>query len=191
MRIPGMMDFRSLRIVYMGTPEFAVAPLETLLNAGCTVPAVITAPDKPAGRGRKIRPSAVKEFALEKDLPLMQPANLKDPGFNESLRKLEPDLQVVVAFRMLPESVWQIPGLGTINLHASLLPKYQGHSILTSPLRFEVTTNREMAVRSVPGAKRRAGSLLVPVQTRIPPSPPFRFPCHNPAPRVPADPSEL
>lgn len=120
------METKALRIVYMGTPEFAVPPLEKLLNAGYDIRAVITAPDKPAGRGKKIRFSAVKDIALRHELRLLQPSNLKDPDFLESLRELEPDLQVVVAFRMLPEAVWQIPRLGTFNLHASLLPQYRG-----------------------------------------------------------------
>lgn len=139
------MDYRSLHIVYMGTPEFAVAPLAALLKAGCKIPAVITVPDKPAGRGKKVRYSAVKEFALRQDLPLLQPSNLKDPDFIESLQKLEPDLQVVVAFRMLPESVWQIPRMGTLNLHASLLPQYRGaapinHVIINGESTTGVTT---------------------------------------------------
>jgi len=129
----------------MGTPEFAVAPLATLLKAGCKIVTVVTAPDKPAGRGKKLRHSPVKEFAIRKNLPLMQPSNLKDPEFISSLQKLEPDLQVVVAFRMLPESVWQIPRMGTFNLHASLLPQYRGaapinHVIINGESTTGVTT---------------------------------------------------
>ena len=141
------MNIRSLRIVYMGTPEFAVAPLETLLDAGCNVVAVITAPDKPAGRGNKIRISAVKQFALKQDpeIPILQPSNLKDPDFLKELSKLQPDLQVVVAFRMLPERVWRIPRLGTFNLHASMLPQYRGaapinHAIINGETETGVTT---------------------------------------------------
>ncbi len=139
------MDIKTLRIVYMGTPEFAVAPLEQLLEAGCHIVAVITAPDRPAGRGKKIRFSAVKQSALTNDLPLLQPTNLKDPGFIQSLQELKPDLQVVGAFRMLPELVWSVPHQGTINLHASLLPQYRGaapinHVIINGETRTGVTT---------------------------------------------------
>lgn len=110
----------------MGTPEFAVAPLKRLLDDGYNVSAVVTGPDKPAGRGLKPRMSAVKEFALQHDLPVLQPEKLKDPDFIESLRSLSPDIIIVVAFRMLPTEVWTIPPLGTFNLHASLLPQYRG-----------------------------------------------------------------
>ncbi len=124
--IPEMQMKKDLRIVFMGTPEFAVASLRSVLNSGYEVVAVVTAPDRPAGRGRKIRVSAVKEFALEKGLRILQPANLKAPGFLSELKSLEADLQIVVAFRMLPEAVWRMPRLGTFNLHASLLPEYRG-----------------------------------------------------------------
>lgn len=117
---------KDLRIVFMGTPEFAVASLGALLMNGFNVVAVVTAPDKPAGRGRLISKSAVKEFAEHSSLKIMQPLNLKDPGFIEELRSLQPDLIVVVAFRMLPADVWKIPEKGTVNLHASLLPQYRG-----------------------------------------------------------------
>lgn len=115
-----------LRIVFMGTPEFATGILDTIYNQGYDIAAVITAPDKPAGRGQKIKYSAVKEYALDKGLTLLQPTNLKDPAFLEELKSLEANLQVVVAFRMLPEAVWRMPRLGTFNLHASLLPDYRG-----------------------------------------------------------------
>ncbi len=114
------------RIVYMGTPDFAVAPLEALLNAGCNVVGVITNPDKPAGRGQKIQESAVKKFALEKDLTILQPQKFRNEVFLEELRALKADLQIVVAFKMLPELVWNMPKYGTLNLHASLLPQYRG-----------------------------------------------------------------
>ena len=117
---------RSLRIVFMGTPDFAVAGLETLVRSHHTVVGVITAADKPAGRGRKLAMSAVKEFAQQQGLPVLQPTNLKDEGFLASLKALKADLQVVVAFRMLPKAVWEMPELGTFNLHASLLPQYRG-----------------------------------------------------------------
>lgn len=110
----------------MGTPEFAVASLDALLQAGQEVVAVVTAPDKPAGRGRQLSQSAVKEFALQKQLPILQPEKLKNPAFLQELESFKADLQVVVAFRMLPELVWNMPPKGTINLHASLLPQYRG-----------------------------------------------------------------
>ncbi|OQP65556.1 methionyl-tRNA formyltransferase [Niastella vici] len=110
----------------MGTPEFAVASLDALVQAGCNIIAVITAPDKPAGRGMKLTESAVKKYAVEKQLPVLQPVKLKDPQFLESLKELKADLQIVVAFRMLPEVVWNMPPMGTINLHGSLLPQYRG-----------------------------------------------------------------
>ena len=115
-----------LRILFMGTPEFAVASLDALCKAGYNIVGVITAPDKLAGRGMKLTESAVKKYALEKGLLILQPEKLKKPGFTEQLRSLKADLQIVVAFRMLPESVWNLPPMGTINLHGSLLPQYRG-----------------------------------------------------------------
>jgi methionyl-tRNA formyltransferase len=120
------MDQSKLRIVYMGTPEFAVPSLRKLIENGYSVIGVVTAPDKPAGRGQKIQESPVKQFAVARNLPVLQPENLKDPLFLEALRAMKPDLQVVVAFRMLPYTVWALPPLGTFNLHASLLPQYRG-----------------------------------------------------------------
>ena len=110
----------------MGTPEFAVPSLERLLNAGYEIAAVVTAPDKPAGRGMQLNESAVKKFAVSKGLKILQPEKLKDPQFLQQLKHLNADLQVVVAFRMLPEVVWNMPPKGTINLHGSLLPQYRG-----------------------------------------------------------------
>lgn len=110
----------------MGTPEFAVAPLDALAKAGFNIAGVITAPDKPAGRGMQLQQSAVKKYAVEHGLNVLQPEKLKNPQFLEALKALQADLQVVVAFRMLPEVVWNMPRLGTINLHASLLPQYRG-----------------------------------------------------------------
>ncbi|SFR48212.1 methionyl-tRNA formyltransferase [Robiginitalea myxolifaciens] len=115
-----------LKIAFMGTPEFAVASLAALLEAGYDVVAVVTAPDRPAGRGRKLRQSAVKQYALSKELPVLQPTNLKDPEFLDSLVAFGVNLQVVVAFRMLPVAIWSFPEFGTFNLHASLLPDYRG-----------------------------------------------------------------
>jgi methionyl-tRNA formyltransferase len=116
----------NLRIVFMGTPEFAVGILDSIYQHNYDIAAVITAPDKPAGRGQKLKYSAVKEYALKKNLKLLQPTNLKDEHFLSELKDLDANLQVVVAFRMLPEAVWKMPKLGTFNLHASLLPQYRG-----------------------------------------------------------------
>lgn len=117
---------KDLRIVFMGTPDFAVGILDAIIKNNHTVVAVITAPDRPAGRGQKIKYSAVKEYALENDLKILQPTNLKSEEFIDELKSLNSNLQVVVAFRMLPEVVWKIPEYGTFNLHASLLPDYRG-----------------------------------------------------------------
>ena len=117
---------KKLRILFMGTPDFAVGILDTILKNDFEIVGVITAPDKPAGRGQKLSQSAVKTYALEHDLPILQPVNLKAPEFLEELRALNANLQIVVAFRMLPELVWKMPELGTFNLHASLLPDYRG-----------------------------------------------------------------
>ncbi|MFA6085650.1 methionyl-tRNA formyltransferase [Mucilaginibacter sp.] len=115
-----------MRIIFMGTPQFAVASLDALITAGCDVVAVVTAPDKPAGRGQKVNQSAVKQYAEANGIKVLQPEKLKNPEFLEELKALHADLQVVVAFRMLPEVVWNMPPKGTINLHASLLPQYRG-----------------------------------------------------------------
>ena len=120
------MNKENLRIVFMGTPDFAVESLKALVENNYNIVGVITAPDKPAGRGYKFQPSAVKEYALSKELLILQPENLKNEVFLNELRRLEADIQVVVAFRMLPEVVWNMPPLGTFNLHASLLPQYRG-----------------------------------------------------------------
>lgn len=115
-----------MRIIFMGTPDFAVASLDALVKAGKNIVAVVTGPDKPAGRGQKLQESAVKKYAVANNLPVLQPTKLKDLAFQEELKSYEADLQVVVAFRMLPETVWNMPPKGTINLHASLLPEYRG-----------------------------------------------------------------
>ena len=118
--------FRKTRIVFMGTPEFAVASLKALLDNNYNVVGVVTVADKPSGRGQKVNESAVKQFAAERGIPVLQPVKLKDPVFLEQLAALKADLFVVVAFRMLPEDVWMMPKLGTFNLHAALLPQYRG-----------------------------------------------------------------
>lgn len=123
----------------MGTPEFAVSSLEILIKNGFDVVAVITAPDKPAGRGQKIKQSAVKEFAIKQQIKILQPTNLKDSNFISELKALKADLQIVVAFRMLPEIIWDMPKLGTYNLHASLLPKYRG----AAPINWAIINNEK------------------------------------------------
>jgi methionyl-tRNA formyltransferase len=125
---------KKIRIAYFGTPEFAASQLEAIIAAGYEVAVVVTMPDKPAGRGRKIQYSDVKKTALEHDLPLLQPEKLKDPTFLEQLASYQANLFIVVAFRMLPAVVWQMPELGTFNLHASLLPQYRG----AAPINFAI-----------------------------------------------------
>ncbi|WP_316846953.1 methionyl-tRNA formyltransferase [Pedobacter psychrodurus] len=134
-----------MKIVFMGTPDFAVASLDALVQANFDVVAVVTAPDKPAGRGQKLNESAVKKYAVEKGIPVLQPEKLKNPEFIEELRSYQADLQVVVAFRMLPVVVWSMPAKGTINLHGSLLPQYRGaapinHAIINGEKESGVTT---------------------------------------------------
>lgn len=134
-----------MRLVYFGTPEFAASQLEAILNAGYEVAAVVTMPDKPAGRGKKIQFSDVKKTAIEHQLPLLQPEKLKDPEFLKTLESYHADLFIVVAFRMLPEAVWKMPPLGTFNLHASLLPQYRGaapinHAIINGETETGLTT---------------------------------------------------
>ncbi len=148
----------------MGTPEFAVSSLDALVNAGCNIVGVITAPDKPAGRGMQLQQSAVKKYAVEKNLPVLQPEKLKNEKFIEQLKSLHADVQVVVAFRMLPEIVWNMPHLGTINVHASLLPDYRGAApinraimngeeetgITTFKLQHEIDTGNILLQQKIP-----------------------------------------
>lgn len=115
-----------MKIIFLGTPDFSVPSLDAIIKAGFEVVAVVTAPDKPAGRGMKLQSSAVKKYAAQHHIPVLQPNRLKDPEFIEQLRSFNADVQVVIAFRMLPEAVWNMPPKGTINLHASLLPDYRG-----------------------------------------------------------------
>ncbi|ANH81252.1 methionyl-tRNA formyltransferase [Niabella ginsenosidivorans] len=158
----------------MGTPEFAVASLEALLHAGCTVVGVITAPDKPAGRGMELQQSPVKKYAVQKGLPVLQPEKLKNPDFLNALRSLKADLQVCVAFRMLPEIVWNMPPMGTINLHGSLLPQYRGAApinwavingeketgVTTFRLQHEIDTGNILLQESFPiGTEDTAGTV--------------------------------
>lgn len=130
---------KKLRILFMGTPEFAVYILDQILQAGNEVVGVVTAPDKPAGRGQKMHASAVKKFALEKNLNIYQPTNLKSEEFQKDLKEINPDIAVVVAFRMLPEKVWDFPKYGTFNLHASLLPQYRG----AAPINWAIINGEE------------------------------------------------
>ncbi|CAM3712206.1 methionyl-tRNA formyltransferase [Sphingobacterium prati] len=134
-----------MRIIFMGTPDFAVASLEALIQSGEQVVAVVTVPDKPAGRGQKIQESAIKIYATQHHIPVLQPVKLRDEAFLAELKNYQADLQVVVAFRMLPEVVWNMPKYGTINVHASLLPQYRGaapinHAIINGEKESGVTT---------------------------------------------------
>jgi methionyl-tRNA formyltransferase len=124
--VPEMRSFDQLRIVFFGTPDFAVASMKALVDAGAQVVAAVTAPDKPAGRGMQLQASAVKQYALSQNIPVLQPPKLKNPEFLAALKALAADLHIVVAFRMLPEAVWHMPPMGTVNVHASLLPQYRG-----------------------------------------------------------------
>jgi len=130
---------KKLRIVFMGTPDFAVATLKTLVENNYNIVGVITAPDKPAGRGRQLHESAVKKYARSQELTILQPTNLKNEAFLEILKTLEANLQIVVAFRMLPKVVWQMPKYGTFNLHASLLPNYRG----AAPINWAIINGEE------------------------------------------------
>jgi len=168
------MSQSSLRIVFMGTPEFAVASLDALVQAGYAVVGVVTAPDKPAGRGMKLTESAVKKYAVEKEIPVLQPEKLRAPEFLEALKALHADLQVVVAFRMLPEVVWNMPPMGTINVHGSLLPQYRGAApinwavingeketgVSTFKLKHEIDTGNILLQESFPiGEDETAGEV--------------------------------
>ena len=158
---------RNLRIVFMGTPEFAVATLDGLVQKGYKVVGVITAPDKPSGRGRKLHESAVKRYSKEAGLYIMQPTNLKDENFLNELRSLEANLQIVVAFRMLPKQVWSMPKYGTFNLHASLLPDYRG----AAPINWAIINGeRETGVTTFYiNEKIDTGEIILQVKTPIDP----------------------
>jgi methionyl-tRNA formyltransferase len=132
-------DYKELRIIFLGTPDFAVASLDTLIQAGCNIVAVVTAPDKPAGRGMQLTQTPIKKYAIEKGLKILQPEKLKNIDFLEELKALQADIQVVVAFRMLPELVWNMPPMGTINLHASLLPHFRG----AAPINWAIITGEK------------------------------------------------
>ena len=166
--------YKDLRIIFMGTPEFAVASLKKLLEAGCNIIGVITAPDKTAGRGLQLQQSAVKKYAVEKGLNILQPEKLKAPEFLTQLQSLHADLQVVVAFRMLPDLVWNMPPMGTVNLHGSLLPQYRGAApinwaiingeketgVTTFKLQHEIDTGNILLTEKIPiGEDETAGEL--------------------------------
>ena len=156
------MTGKDLKIVFMGTPEFAVASLRRLVEEGYNIVAVVTTPDKPAGRGQKLHESDVKVAARELGLPILQPERLRDEAFVEAMRALEPDLGIVIAFRMLPEVIWAMPRLGTFNLHASLLPEYRGAApinwaVINGERETGITTfllNHEIDKGAIIGQKR-------------------------------------
>ena len=162
------------RIIFLGTPDFAVSSLHALLESGFPVVAVVTAQDKPAGRGLKLAESAIKQYAIKKNIPVLQPVKLKDPEFLEQLKSFQADIQVVVAFRMLPEIVWAMPAMGTINLHGSLLPQYRGAApinraimngesktgVTTFKLQQEIDTGNILLLEEIPiGPNETAGEL--------------------------------
>jgi methionyl-tRNA formyltransferase len=162
------------RIIFMGTPDFAVASLRALFESGFHVAAVVTAPDKPAGRGLRLMESAVKQYAVKKNIPFLQPVKLRDPQFLEQLKSYQAEIQVVVAFRMLPEMVWRMPSMGTINLHGSLLPQYRGAApinraimngetktgVTTFKLQQEIDTGNILLLEEIPiGPNETAGEL--------------------------------
>ena len=164
----------SPRLIFLGTPEFAVASLDALVNEGYNIVGVVTAPDKPAGRGMKLQESAVKKYAVEKGLRILQPEKLKNAEFLEELRSLKADLQIVVAFRMLPEAVWNMPPMGTVNVHGSLLPQYRGAApinwaiingeketgVTTFKLKHEIDTGDILLQEKIPiGENETAGEL--------------------------------
>jgi methionyl-tRNA formyltransferase len=165
---------QSPRIVFMGTPDFAVASLDALLQNEYQVVAVVTAPDKPAGRGMKLTETAVKQYAVKNEIPVLQPVRLKDPDFIDQLKRVKADIQVVVAFRMLPEIVWNMPPMGTINLHGSLLPQYRGAApinraimngetetgVTTFKMQQQIDTGNILLVEKMPiGPDETAGEL--------------------------------
>ncbi len=169
-----MKEYNHLRIVFMGTPEFAVASLDALVKAGCNIVAVVTAPDKAAGRGMHLQQSAVKKYAVENGLNILQPEKLKNPEFISELKSLNADLQIVVAFRMLPEVVWSMPPMGSVNLHGSLLPQYRGAApinwavingetetgVTTFKLKHEIDTGDILLQQSFPiGENETAGEV--------------------------------
>ncbi len=159
-----MKSFEELRIVFFGTPEFAVASLDAMVSAGANVVAVVTAPDKPAGRGMQLHESAVKQYAVSKNIPVLQPVKLKAQEFAEELRALHADLQIVVAFRMLPLQIWSMPPLGTMNVHASLLPQYRG----AAPINWAIMNGETETGVSTFKLKHEIDTGNILLQTKIP-----------------------
>lgn len=162
------------KIIFLGTPDFAVATLQSLIESGFHIAAVVTAPDKPAGRGLRLTESPVKHYAIKKNIPVLQPLKLREPEFLEQLKSYHADIQVVVAFRMLPESVWAMPDMGTINLHGSILPQYRGAApinraimngeiktgVTTFKLQQEIDTGNILLMEEIPiGPDETAGEL--------------------------------
>ncbi len=162
------------KIIFLGTPDFAVATLQSLIESGFHIAAVVTAPDKPAGRGLRLTESPVKHYAIKKNIPVLQPLKLREPEFLEQLKSYQADIQVVVAFRMLPESVWAMPDMGTINLHGSILPQYRGAApinrvimngeiktgVTTFKLQQEIDTGNILLMEEIPiGPDETAGEL--------------------------------
>lgn len=155
------------RIVFMGTPAFAVASLKALLDAKMNVVGVVTAPDKPAGRGMQLQQSAVKQFALANQLPILQPDKLKSPAFLEALKNWDPTIQVVVAFRMLPQTVWSLPVMGTLNVHGSLLPQYRG----AAPIHWAIINGEKETGVTTFQLQHAIDTGAILLQDRIPISP--------------------
>jgi methionyl-tRNA formyltransferase len=157
-------NIKDLRIVFMGTPEFAVASLSALVKAGCNIVGVVTAPDKPAGRGMQLQQSAVKQYAVENNLHVLQPEKLKNPEFIGQLQALQADIQIVVAFRMLPEIVWNMPPMGSLNVHGSLLPKYRG----AAPINWAVINGETETGVTTFKLKHEIDTGNILLQTKIP-----------------------
>jgi methionyl-tRNA formyltransferase len=153
-----------LRIIFMGTPEFAVATLDKIYEAGYEIVGVVTVADKPAGRGMQLTESAVKKYALEKNLRILQPEKLKNPDFIEELKSLKADVQIVVAFRMLPEIVWSMPPMGTINLHGSLLPQYRG----AAPINWAIINGEKETGVTIFKLQHKIDTGDILLQTKIP-----------------------
>jgi methionyl-tRNA formyltransferase len=153
-----------LRIIFMGTPEFAVATLDKIYEAGYEIVGVVTVADKPAGRGMQLTESAVKKYALEKNLRILQPEKLKNPDFIEELKSLKADVQIVVAFRMLPEIVWNMPPMGTINLHGSLLPQYRG----AAPINWAIINGEKETGVTIFKLQHKIDTGDILLQTKIP-----------------------
>ena len=159
-----MTNFTDLRIVFFGTPGFAVGSLKALIDAGCNVVAIVTAPDKPSGRGLQVHETAVKQFAVDHNIRVLQPLKLKDPEFQQQLRDLAADIHIVVAFRMLPEAVWNMPPMGTVNVHASLLPQYRG----AAPINWAIINSEQETGVSTFRLKHEIDTGNILLQQKVP-----------------------